>query len=75
MRARRIFIARINENKKPNKHNRSPKLTLPISISKQHKRITMYIYIFYVNGIPFFISKIGKLNLFSGTKLKSRSGR
>ena len=35
----------------------------------------MYIDIFYVNRIPFFLSKTGKLNFLSGTKLKSRSGR
>ena len=35
----------------------------------------MYIDIFYVNRIPFFLSKAGKLNFLSETKLKSRSVR
>ena len=34
------------KTKKPNKHNRIPKLTLPILVSKQHKIITMYIDMF-----------------------------
>ena len=32
--------------KKPNTHNKVPKLTLPISESPQHKKISMYIDIF-----------------------------
>ena len=75
MGTRRICITRENENKKTNKHNRIPKLTLPISVSKKHNRITMNIDIFYFNGIPFFLSKTGKLNFLSGAKLKSRSSR
>ena len=39
------------------------------------QKITLYIDIFYVNRIPFFLSKIGKLNFLSGNKLKSKSGR
>ena len=57
------------KRKKPNTHNKIPKLTLPLLVSQQHKKITMYIEIFYVNLIPFFLSKTGKLNFLSGTKL------
>ena len=60
---------------KPNTHNKIPKLTLPLLVSQQHKQITMYIEIYYVNQIPLFLSKTVKLNFLSGTKLKSRSGR
>ena len=63
------------KRKKPNTHNKITKLTLPLSVSQQHKTITMYIDIFYVNQISFFLSKTGKLNFLSGTNLKSRSGR
>ena len=63
------------KRKKPNTHNKIPKLALTLSVSQQHKQITMYIDIFYVNRFPFFLSKTGKLNFLSGTKLKSRSGR
>ena len=63
------------KRKKPNTHNKIPKLALPISVSQQQKQITMYIDIFYVNRIPFFLSKTGKLNFLSGTKIKSRIGR
>ena len=63
------------KRKKPNTHNKIPKLTLPLSVSQQHKKITMYIDIFYVNRIPFYLSKTGKLYFLSGTKLKSRSRR
>ena len=71
----RICIIGKNEKKKPNKHNRITTLTLPLLVSKEHKRITIWIDIFYVNGIPFFLSKTGKLNFLSGIKLTSRSGR
>ena len=37
------------KGKNPNKHNRITELTLPLSISKQPKIITMYIDILYVN--------------------------
>ena len=50
-------------------------MTLSILVSKKYKRITMYIDIVYVNGIPFFLSKTGNLNFLSGTKLKPRSDR
>ena len=63
------------KRKKPNTHDKIPKLTLPLSMSQQHKKNTMYIDIFYVNRIPFFLSKTGKLNFLSVTKLKSRSSR
>ena len=42
------------KRKKPNTHNKIPKLTLPLSVSQKQKTITMYIAIFYVNRIPFF---------------------
>ena len=58
------------KRKNSNKHNKIPKLTLPLSVSKQYKRITMYIDIFYVNKILFFLSKTGKLNFLSVAKLK-----
>ena len=63
------------KRKKPNTHNKIPNLALPISVSQQQKQITMQIRILYVNQIPFFLSKTGRLNFLSGTKLKSRSGR
>ena len=31
------------KRKKPNTHNNIPKLALPLSVSQQHKKITMYI--------------------------------
>ena len=46
-----------------------------MSVSQQHKQITMYIDIFYVTLIPFFLSKTGKIYFLSVTKLKSRSVR
>ena len=49
------------KRKKPNTQNTIPKLALPLSVSQQHKQITMYIDIFYVNRISFFLSKIGKI--------------
>ena len=52
------------KRKKPNTHNKISNMALPISVSQQHKQITMYIDIFYVNRIPFFLSKTGKLNFF-----------
>ena len=64
-----------NEKKKPNTHNKIPKPTLPMSVSQQDKQITMYIEIFYVNIIPFFLSKTVELNFLSGIKIKSKSGR
>ena len=57
------------KRKRPNTHNKIPKLAIPLSVSQQHKQITMYIDIFYVNQIPFFLSKTGKLNFLSGTKV------
>ena len=68
-------LQRKMKRKKPNTHNKIPKLALPLSVSQQHKKITMYIDNFYVNRITFFLSKTGNLNFLSGTKLKSRSGR
>ena len=72
---RRICITRKKEKKQTNKPNRISKLTLVLSVSKQHEIITMYITFLYVNGIPFFLSKTGKLNFLSDTKLKLRSDR
>ena len=63
------------KRKNPNTHNKISKLTFRLSVSQQSKNITMCIDIFYVNQIYFFLSKTGKLNFLSGTKLKSRSGR
>ena len=63
------------KRKRPNTHNNIPNLALPLSVSQQHKQITMYIEFFYVNRIPFLLSKTGKLNYLSGKKLKSRNGR
>ena len=57
------------------KHNKIPKLTLPLSVLKNIKRITMYIDICYGNGILFFLSETGKQNFLSDTKLKLRSDR
>ena len=37
------------KRKIPNTHNNIPKPALPLSVSQQHKKITMYIDIFYVN--------------------------
>ena len=51
----RIYITRKNEKKITNKHKIITKLTLPILVSKQNKKITMYIEIFYVKGILFFL--------------------
>ena len=68
-------LLQVKKKKKTNKNNRIPKWTLPLLVSKLHKRIIMYIDIIYVNGIPFFLSKTGELILLSVTKIKSRSGR
>ena len=34
------------KKKKPNTHNNIPNLALPLSVSQEHKKITMYIDIF-----------------------------
>ena len=47
------------KRKKPNTHNKIPKLSLPLLVSQQNKKITMYIEILYVNRILFFLSKTG----------------
>ena len=41
------------KRKKPNTHNKITKLALHISVSQEHKQITMYIDFFYVNHITF----------------------
>ena len=47
------------KSKRQNTHNKIPKLSLPLSVSQQHKQITMYIDTFYVNRIPFSYQKQG----------------
>ena len=45
------------KRKTPITYNKIQKLTLPLSVSQQHKQITMYIDIFYVNRNSFFLIK------------------
>ena len=49
------------------------KIPLPPSIAKHHQRISLYIDIFFVNKIPFFHTKSGKINFLTTQVLQSRS--
>ena len=48
-------LQRENKIKQPYKHKIIPILTLPILVSKQHNKITIYIDIFYIDGILLFL--------------------
>ena len=47
------------QRKKPNTHNKIPNMTLPLPVSQQHKRITMYIDIFMLIESLFSYQKQG----------------
>jgi len=47
-------------------------LPLPSCLLEHHMEINLYIDIFYVNGMPFFHTKSGKLNFLSVKYLQSR---
>ena len=75
MGTRGIRATRENEKEKTKHTQQDSKSDSPSVSVTTTQKITLYIDIFYVNLIPFFLSKTGKLNFLSGTKLKSTSGR
>lgn len=50
------------------------KIPLPLPISKYHQRLQLYIDIFYVNKIPFFHTKSGKVKFITSQSLPSKVG-
>ena len=57
----------------PTAHPDFTKVPLPLMVSQRHKHLNMFIDIFYVNKIPFFLSKTKKIIFLTSTVLKSRS--
>ena len=51
------------------------KIPLPLPISKHHQQVNIYIDIFYVNRIPFFHTKSGKVNFITSQALSGRSAK
>ena len=51
------------------------KIPLPLPISQYHQRIQLYIDIFFVNRVPFFHTKSGKINFITSQALYGRSAR
>ena len=56
----------------PSSPVKSKSLPLPSCVFEHHMEIHLYIDIFYVNGMPFFHTKSGKLNFLSVQYLSSR---
>ena len=54
--AESVLQGKMKRNR-PNTHNNIPNLALPISVSQQHKKITMYIDNFLCQLNPFFLIK------------------
>ena len=59
------------KRKSPNKHSKIMRIHLPLTISNINRDLNMDMYIFYVNGMVFCLSKIGKII----TKLTFRNTR
>ena len=60
--------------RKQNTHNKIPNMSLHLSVSQQHKQITMYIEFFLCQSNPFFIIKDRetKFIVWNKTKIKER---
>ena len=59
----------------PRKHPKLTKRPLPFIIAETHRDLNLYVDIMYVNGLPFLISKSGKIIFLASTFLKSRSAK
>ena len=62
-------------NKVSNNTFRVQRLPLPLSIAKHHQRISLYIHIFFVNKIPFFRTKSGKISFLTTQVLQTCSAQ
>ena len=57
---------------KPEAHSKEKRLRVPENIISRNKELIMAVDLFYVNGMPFYVSKTEKINFISVTKLKMR---
>ena len=61
------------KRKKPNTHNKILKLALPLSVSQQHKQITMYIIFFMsIESLFSYQKQENKFLVWKETKIKVR---
>ena len=56
----------------PIQHPKDTSIPLDFIISKERRDIILYVDLFYVNKIPFYVSKSGKINHIGVQKLNSR---
>ena len=60
------------KRKSPTSQKSLMKVPLPAHILSTLRDVALFVDIFFVNGLPFFLTKSGKINFLSVTSLKSR---